>query len=167
MTQAVNIILARVAGSGVTEPEITTQGSNNIVVSVPGVDADQIVKLVGQTAELRFRQVLAVDVAAPQPTPTPTPKARPRRRPSRRRRPSPRRRPRAAATATPPTWPRRRPPRPHAEALPRETPAGEATDSEVTILTQPPADAAAKLAAFTCAEQRPADGRVQDIAARL
>ncbi len=79
LDQATQIILSRVSGSGVTEPEITTQGSDNIVIAVPGVNADQIVKLVGQTAELRFRQVLAIAQVTPpvitSPTPTSTAKA--------------------------------------------------------------------------------------------
>jgi len=81
LDQATQIIASRVSGSGVTEPEITTQGSDNIVIAVPGVNADQIVKLVGQTAELRFRQVLAIAqvtvpvTTSPTPTPTTTPKA--------------------------------------------------------------------------------------------
>jgi preprotein translocase subunit SecD len=151
MTQAVNIILARVAGSGVTEPEITTQGNNNIVVSVPGVDADQIVKLVGQTAELRFRQVLAVDAAAPQPTPTPTPKATPKAKVTPKpkatakssgdRSPAYLAAPNAAASPTP-----------KATRTPESTPPAEANPSSVTILTQAPPDAAAKLGAFTCAD---------------
>ena len=141
MTQAVNIILARVSGSGVTEPEITTQGNNNIVVSVPGVDADQIVKLVGQTAELRFRQVLAVDSAAPLPTPTPT--ATPKATPT----PTPK----AAGKSNVEVNPARLA-APRATPTPDRTPAEEAPAASVTIQTQPPADATEKLAAFTCAE---------------
>jgi preprotein translocase subunit SecD len=76
LDQATQIIGSRVSGSGVTEPEITTQGSDNIVIAVPGVNADQIVKLVGQTAELRFRQVLAI-AAVTEPVPVPTPTASP------------------------------------------------------------------------------------------
>ena len=40
MRQAVDIVRARVNGSGVAEAEITTQGSTNIVVQVPGVGED-------------------------------------------------------------------------------------------------------------------------------
>ena len=74
LQEAAAIIANRVNGTGISEPEITTQGNDNIVVAVPGVNQDQIVKLVGQTAELRFRQVL-YDMpaqAAPKATPTPT-----------------------------------------------------------------------------------------------
>lgn len=56
--QAVNIIRNRVDALGVAEPDINTQGSD-IVISLPGVkDPDTALKLVGQTAELRFRPVL-------------------------------------------------------------------------------------------------------------
>src|SRR5213078_1945864 len=58
LNEAVNIIRNRVDALGVAEPDINTQGSN-IVISLPGVkDPDNALKLVGQTAELRFRPVL-------------------------------------------------------------------------------------------------------------
>ena len=80
MRQAVDIVRARVNGSGVAEAEITTQGSTNIVVQVPGVGEDELVRLVGQTAELRFRPVRAVipggsPAPAPSESATPTPGA--------------------------------------------------------------------------------------------
>jgi preprotein translocase subunit SecD len=60
--QAVNIIRQRVDSIGVAESEVTAQGSGTnrqIVISVPGDSGRRVVDLVGQTAELRFRQVLA------------------------------------------------------------------------------------------------------------
>lgn len=60
--QAVSIIRQRVNSLGVAESEVTAQGSGTnrqIVISVPGDSGRRIVELVGQTAELRFRQVLA------------------------------------------------------------------------------------------------------------
>src|SRR5436190_951590 len=58
LSQAVEIIRNRVDALGVAEPDINTQGSD-IVISLPGVkDPDNALKLVGQTAELRFRPVL-------------------------------------------------------------------------------------------------------------
>ena len=54
---AVDVIRSRVDGLGVAEPEISRQG-NNIVVDLPGVkDARKAQELIGQTAELRFREV--------------------------------------------------------------------------------------------------------------
>jgi preprotein translocase subunit SecD len=78
MRQAVDIIRSRVNGSGVAEAEITTQGSTNIVVQVPGVGEDELVELVGRTAELRFRPVRAViSGGSPAAIPTPTESATP------------------------------------------------------------------------------------------
>ncbi|CAN2239494.1 SecD Preprotein translocase subunit SecD [actinobacterium SCGC AAA044-D11] len=59
--QAVGIIRQRVNSLGVAESEVAAQGSGTnrqIVISVPGQTGEKIVQLVGQTAELRFRQVL-------------------------------------------------------------------------------------------------------------
>ncbi len=57
--QAVDIIRNRVDALGVAEPEIARQG-DNITVSLPGLeDKERALNLVGQTAELRFRPVLA------------------------------------------------------------------------------------------------------------
>jgi preprotein translocase subunit SecD len=60
--QAVSIIRQRVNSLGVAESEVSAQGSGTnrqIVISVPGDSGRRVVDLVGQTAELRFRQVLA------------------------------------------------------------------------------------------------------------
>jgi preprotein translocase subunit SecD len=71
LDEAVNIIRNRVGD--IAEADVTTQGNNHIVVAVPGVNQDEIVKRVGTTAEMRFRQVLAQTAAGvPQPTPTTT-----------------------------------------------------------------------------------------------
>lgn len=69
--QAVAIIRQRVNSLGVAESEVTAQGSGTnrqIVISVPGAAGRRVVELVGQTAELRFRQVLVS--GAPGATPT-------------------------------------------------------------------------------------------------
>lgn len=74
--QAVSIIRQRVNSLGVAESEVTAQGSGvnrQIVISVPGDTGRRVVDLVGQTAELRFRQVLLS--GAPTPTLTATGKA--------------------------------------------------------------------------------------------
>jgi preprotein translocase subunit SecD len=66
--QAVEIIRQRVNSLGVAESEVTAQGSGTnrqIVISVPGESGGRVVELVGQTAELRFRQVLASGVGIP------------------------------------------------------------------------------------------------------
>ena len=75
--QAVSIIRQRVNSLGVAESEVLSQGSGinrQIVISVPGESGERVVDLVGQTAELRFRQVLAVGSAVEAP---PAPAASP------------------------------------------------------------------------------------------
>jgi preprotein translocase subunit SecD len=60
--QAVSIIRQRVNSLGVAESEVAAQGSGTnrqIIISIPGDTGRRVVELVGQTAELRFRQVLA------------------------------------------------------------------------------------------------------------
>ena len=75
--QAVSIIRQRVNSLGVAESEVAAQGSGTnrqIVISVPGDTGRRVVELVGQTAELRFRQVLAnaASTGAADPAATPT-----------------------------------------------------------------------------------------------
>jgi preprotein translocase subunit SecD len=66
---AKDIIDRRVNGLGVSDAEVTREG-NNIVIDLPGVkDRDKAKRLVGRTAELNFRPVLAELPAAPQGAP--------------------------------------------------------------------------------------------------
>lgn len=58
--QAVAIIRQRVNSLGVAESEVSSQSNGDIIVSVPGNSSSRVVDLVGATAQLRFRQVLAV-----------------------------------------------------------------------------------------------------------
>jgi preprotein translocase subunit SecD len=58
MNEAVKIMEDRVEGAGFNGASVQPQGSDEIVVSVPGKGAKQVVGLVGTTALLRFRQVL-------------------------------------------------------------------------------------------------------------
>jgi preprotein translocase subunit SecD len=70
---AKTIIQSRVDSLGVGESEVTTSGDNQIIVTVPNVQQDELVRLVGQTAVLRFRAVYAAEqVQLPEPTPNPT-----------------------------------------------------------------------------------------------
>ena len=60
LQQTVAIIRQRVDGLGVSEAEVTTQGSGDgaaIVVAVPGVSQDRLLSLVQRTALLDFRPV--------------------------------------------------------------------------------------------------------------
>jgi preprotein translocase subunit SecD len=74
MNTAVQIMLNRVNAGGFTEATVVPQGTNIINVSVPGQNSQAVVKLVEQTAELLFRQVLlqAPNQATPTTTPTPS-----------------------------------------------------------------------------------------------
>jgi preprotein translocase subunit SecD len=79
MAQALQIMRDRVNGLGVSEAEVTKQGANVIIIQVPGREGQQrIVKLIGTTAQLQFRQVFAAETAgttppaAPPTTPSPT-----------------------------------------------------------------------------------------------
>ncbi len=67
------IIQSRVDSLGVGETEVTTSGDRQIIVSVPNVQQDELVRLVGQTAVLRFRAVYAAEAVSPPPTASPTP----------------------------------------------------------------------------------------------
>lgn len=78
MREAINIIRDRVNGTGVSEAEVSKEGDNNIVVAVPGEGQKRVVQLVGTTAELRFRQVIAEAKGTPtKASSTPTPSASP------------------------------------------------------------------------------------------
>ncbi|HET6684974.1 MAG TPA: protein translocase subunit SecD [Jiangellaceae bacterium] len=160
MRQAVDIVRARVNGSGVAEAEITTQGRTNIVVQVPGVGQDELVRLVGQTAELRFRPVRAVvpgGSAAPAPTPSDAATSSPTQSPG------------ATASATPaPASPESTAPPAAGRALTEgllaqpagtPSPSPSATATAPAAPTQPPAaegppsaEEQAQLAAIDCGE---------------
>ena len=71
LDQAIDVIRNRVDALGVAEPEIARQG-NAIIVELPGVrDQRRALDVVGQTAELRFRPVLA-ELPPPGEEPEPT-----------------------------------------------------------------------------------------------
>ncbi|MEE6261933.1 protein translocase subunit SecD [Plantactinospora sonchi] len=70
LEEARQIIQARVDGRGVAEAEVVTEGNRNIVISVPGQNAD--LGDIGTPAELRFRKVLkTADGGGPVTAPTP------------------------------------------------------------------------------------------------
>ena len=82
LNKAVQIITNRVEATGLTGSSVVKQGSDEIVVSVPGAGAQKVEKLVGTTALLRLREVLleapnTVPSTTPTPTPTPTPSTSP------------------------------------------------------------------------------------------
>ncbi|MEV4976131.1 protein translocase subunit SecD [Streptomyces scopuliridis] len=81
MDTAVSIIERRVNGLGVSEAEVQTQGSSNIIVNIPkGTNEKQARDQVGTTAQLYFRPVLTVAAggpAAPQPSASGSPSSSP------------------------------------------------------------------------------------------
>ncbi|MCX5395878.1 protein translocase subunit SecD [Streptomyces sp. NBC_00102] len=73
MNTAVNIIERRVNGLGVSEAEVQTQGSSNIIVNIPkGTNSEQAREQVGTTAQLYFRPVLTVEASGSDATPSAT-----------------------------------------------------------------------------------------------
>ncbi|WP_336212731.1 protein translocase subunit SecD [Nonomuraea sp. LPB2021202275-12-8] len=84
LDRAVNIIRDRVNGTGISDAEVAKSG-DNIIISIPGVGQSEAIQLVATTAELRFRQVLAMEMtqlaqeqlATNAPTPSGSPPASP------------------------------------------------------------------------------------------
>nr|WP_246147615.1 protein translocase subunit SecD [Nonomuraea turkmeniaca] len=81
LDRAVNIIRTRVNGTGISDAEVAKSG-DNIIISIPGVGQNEAIQLVATTAELRFRQVLAMqatqipqELATNAPTPAASPSA--------------------------------------------------------------------------------------------
>jgi len=61
--QSIEIVRRRIDETGVVDPEITQQGSDRIVVQLPGIgDPDRIKQLLGKTAHMTFQ---LVDETAP------------------------------------------------------------------------------------------------------
>jgi preprotein translocase subunit SecD len=83
LNQAVSIIRQRVDAAGVSESEISTQGVNNIVVSIPGTPDAATLQRIRASAKLDFRAVICASSATTPsaactptaPTATPTPGA--------------------------------------------------------------------------------------------
>ena len=62
MEQASDVVRQRIDRLGVAEPDVRVQGENQIVVQIPGVEnPDEIIDIIGRTAQLGFYQVLATD----------------------------------------------------------------------------------------------------------
>ncbi len=75
LNQAVSIIRQRVDAAGVSEAEISTQGVNNIVVSIPGTPDEATLQRIQASAKLDFRAVILTGspssaTAAPTATPS-------------------------------------------------------------------------------------------------
>lgn len=62
MEQAADLIRQRIDRLGVAEPDVRVQAENQIVVQIPGVtNPDEVIDIIGDTAQLGFYQVLASD----------------------------------------------------------------------------------------------------------
>ncbi len=73
LNQAVSIIRQRVDAAGVSEAEISTQGTNNIVVSIPGTPDEATLARIQASAKLDFRPVIcASNATTPSAACTPT-----------------------------------------------------------------------------------------------
>ncbi|MEV0997929.1 protein translocase subunit SecD [Nonomuraea sp. NPDC050202] len=160
LDRAVNIIRDRVNGTGISDAEVAKSG-DNIIISIPGVGQNEAIKLVATTAELRFRQVLAVaatqapqDLATNAPTPgsTPSGSASPSANPS------------TSPTAQPSTQPSSS----QSITTPSASPTGKALSSALTAPTpaasapaQGSADPSAKPATTQKTGQTGQDGKTQ------
>lgn len=77
MDTAVDIMNRRVNGLGVSEAEVQTQGTDNIIVNIPrGTNSKEAQQQVGTTAKLYFRPVLASEPSGGS-TQSPSPSASP------------------------------------------------------------------------------------------
>jgi preprotein translocase subunit SecD len=60
MDTAAGVIRQRIDALGVAEPEVQTQGNDQIIANIPGItDTQQAVDTIGRTAQLGFYEVLA------------------------------------------------------------------------------------------------------------
>lgn len=73
--ESINVIRQRIDSSGVSEAEITAQGSQNIVVGIPGEVSQETIDLISQPAQMRFRPVLTYAAGTPTPEPSASPSA--------------------------------------------------------------------------------------------
>ncbi len=174
LKQAAGIVDRRVNGSGVSEAEVSTQGSRNIIVEIPGRNASNLVDAVKRTAQLRFRLV----AGSPQPgtaqaQPSGSPSAKPSASPSGKASPSKPATPKAgkgsasanprpapfADTATTPKpspspKPSPNPAAPSASPAPQNTAQGASVDDPVAWAQNPGSEWLAKFAAYTCPDTK-------------
>ncbi len=68
MVQAADLIRQRIDRLGVAEPDVRVQSENQIVVQIPGVkNPDEVIRIIGSTAQLGFYEVLASDPSLTEP----------------------------------------------------------------------------------------------------
>ena len=70
MEQSADLIRQRIDRLGVTEPDVRVQSENQIVVQIPGVkNPEEVIRIIGSTAQLGFYQVLASDPSLTRASP--------------------------------------------------------------------------------------------------
>src|ERR671933_651057 len=68
MVQAADLIRQRIDRLGVAEPDVRVQSENQIVVQIPGVkNPDEVIRIIGSTAQLGFYEVRAADPSLTEP----------------------------------------------------------------------------------------------------
>jgi preprotein translocase subunit SecD len=68
MEQSADLIRQRIDRLGVSEPDVRVQSENQIVVQIPGVkNPEEVIRIIGSTAQLGFYQVLASDPSLTEP----------------------------------------------------------------------------------------------------
>jgi preprotein translocase subunit SecD len=157
LEQARTIIESRVNSLGVGESEVTTAGERQIVVSVPNVQQDRLVQLVGQTALLRFRAVYSAEQVAPPAQPSTEPSSAPSGSASGQPSTEPGQSAQAPQPGASPSGNNRPmpalPTAPPAPATPRATAEGQGTPPDKAIEWQPSEADQTDFAAFTCDQQ--------------
>lgn len=152
---AQTIIQNRVDSLGVGETEVTTANGNQITVSVPNVQQDELVRLVGQTAVLRFRAVYAAEqVTPPAPEPTPTPSSSETPAPSGSPSPSASTSPTSSPTGNGRPAPQL-PTAPPPPKTPRPTEPGKGTPEDQGLTWQPSQNDQADFASYQCGDEFP------------
>jgi preprotein translocase subunit SecD len=134
LDRAVNIIRDRVNGTGISDAEVAKSG-DNIIISIPGAGQSEAIGLVATTAELRFRQVMAMEATQllqdQLATEAPTPGASPSTAPSSSSSSTPTQSVQPQSSTAPSTQPSTSPTgKALSSALTSPTPAPSATESK-------------------------------------
>ncbi len=72
VSQARDIIVERVNANGVSGAQVTTEGTDNIVVSIPGTPTQETLDAIQKSSQMQFRGVLKAASGTPLVLPTPT-----------------------------------------------------------------------------------------------
>ena len=168
LNEAAGIIDQRVNGSGVTEAEVTTQGSQIIVVEVPGDTSNSLVDTATRVAQLRFRTVACTSQApgpcgsatAPSQLPTSQPSVSPSGSPSASKSASPKNRPAVAAPSKTPKPSNSPSPSQSPSESPSSSPTATTTEHDpakmgLAFMKDPGQDAIDAFNKYTCPSTKP------------